>query len=160
MDSREFVQAYARKPVEEPTPEANSVDTFNDAQKYADVFAVLLHDALSGTTDDESGIAAQTALANYPQFIGHGLRVLDTQLYNNGDDESLAKLNEINFHWLNYAMLPMWELLLRGNTPVNPEERKAAIRFSQDMLAYDGCFQYFYRDKLACADSGYRYFGE
>ena len=158
MDSSEFVQAYRRKPIEAKAPETYGADTFMDARKYADVFALLLHDVLSGNSDDETGVAAQAALANYPQFIGHGLRELDTQLYIKGDDESLAKLNEINFHWLNYAMLPMWELLMRGDT-VSPEERKSAIRFSQDMLAYDGCFQYFYRDKLAGAGGDYHYFG-
>lgn len=160
MDSKEFVQAYPRTPIKIEAPGEIGADTFVVAQKYADVFSLLLHDTLTGVIDPDSGAAIKETLSGYPHFITHDLRALDTQLYTEGTQRSMARLNEINFHWLNYAMLPMWQLFFSNNSVVSPKDRLNAVKMSQDLLAYDGCFQYFYRDKLAGANSGYRYFGD
>ena len=160
MDAQKFAEAYPKATFDPEARFGPEADTFLEAQHYAEVFSAVLHDELSGNTDDDTNMAIKSALSQYPVFIRHGLRELDTKLFTDGTDKSIEKLSEINFHWLNYAMLPMWALLLDAEVVGTAEERREVIKHSQDMLAYDGCFQYTYRDRLSSKESDYRYFQE
>ncbi len=158
MDSKEFVKVYPRTAFDENERRPDNA-TFEQAENFSEFFGMYLHDYLNGTPNQESLSNLLGIARDYVNFAYTDLRDYEIKLFDQNKDYGYKRLNHINYHWLNTAMIGMWELLF-ADEQATDEVRKRMIRDTLDILAYNGSEQYTWKDRLADKKNNYEYFAE
>ena len=159
MDARQFARGYRRESTDIGNRRQDN-PVYEKSEEYSEFFGHLLHDMLSGERPPSEVLTSLSdQLDDYISFVYGDLRDYEIKLTEQGKDYSYRRLNQFNFHWLNIAMIGMWDILTKSNT-MTEQRRLEIIRNTQDMLAYDGCRLYAWKDRLADKTNQFAYFGE
>ncbi len=155
MDLKEYSQN-----ISEFLPETNFEPfelqiSMKESRHWSEKFGQLLYDFSMGELPP---IYEKTEIDAYLDWANASLPVLEQQLLEKIEDDHYRRAyQEINFHWLNSAMINSWRPIV--NFPnKNQHERVMEIKTAQDLIAV-WCLPYFEkREKLSSENSNIAYF--
>jgi len=158
MDASEFAKGYPRLPRGIERRQDNAV--FEQAENYSVFFGELLHDALSGTkTIDITKSELQSTLVEYIHFVMSDLLTYENKLFENGKDYGYKRISHFSSHWINASMATMWSFALFPED-FTAEQKKKRIYDTQDVLAYEACCFYRWKDDLASRENEFAYLSD
>lgn len=156
MEAKAFADLY------EPTVPIHTGSELNDllapSREWANRFADMAYARLSGETLHQDQVSHH--LRDYNAWMSKHLIPLHAQLKESSDQSAaLRGLSEINFHRLNFGMLPMWKSLLEGRQS-NAEVHRDVSYTARDIIAQQGFRMYKGREVEASIQNDHRYFSE
>lgn len=158
MLSTEFVEPYRRSIPDAALHKFGHREIMDEARYWDNAYGEVLHDYLqTGQPVNTDGYHG-----DYLQFSHGKLATIPYEIAATEIDEGKQEqlYSELPFHFSNSALYPMWfPLQGEGTWKSFLGERKEAISFAQDSLAFEGLSLYIRREQAAGAKGKYEYFG-
>jgi hypothetical protein len=148
MNAEKFSTAYQRDRLDTPGQmDAERARLLERPSQWSKAYGHILHDYLSGAPDPISRDDFRRLSTDYAVWYATELPELEEEAHRraaqSNDHLDFRTINEMNFHALNRAMLPIWEDLLFTERGV----QAASAKESQTVLAINGLLLYGEREE-------------